>query len=85
MIDGLYTNKSLTYGAMDTPSRLTPALRSTTVFRSCLAIARQLLGHTAMYGYNHALYKEAHGGLGGPWHQDAGSHGKYSLHNSIVF
>jgi hypothetical protein len=85
VIDDLYANKGLTYGAMNTPSRLAPALRSTTVFRSCLAIARQLLGRTAMYGYDRALYKEAHGGLGSPWHQDAGFHGKYSLHNSIVF
>jgi hypothetical protein len=85
VIDNLYTEKGMTYGALDTPSRITPALHTTRVFRSCLAIARQLLGRTAMYGYDRALYKEPHGGLGSPWHQDAGFHGKYSLHNSIVF
>ncbi len=85
VIDRLYAEKGMIYGALDTPSRIAPALQATRLFRSCLAIARQLLGWKAMYGYDRALYKEAYGGLGSPWHQDAGFHGKYSLHNSIVF
>lgn len=85
MIDRLYAQQGLAYGAIDTPTRRAPALHNTCVFRSCQAIARQLLGFTAFYGNDRALYKEAHGSVGSPWHQDAGFHGKYSLHNSIVF
>jgi hypothetical protein len=85
MIDRLYANEGLAYGAIDRPTRRVPALLNTGVFRSCQAIARQLLGSTARYGNDRALYKEAHGSVGSPWHQDAGFHGKYSRHNSIVF
>jgi ectoine hydroxylase-related dioxygenase (phytanoyl-CoA dioxygenase family) len=39
----------------------------------------------ALYGIDRALYKEAHGSVGSPWHQDAAFHGKYSRHDSVVF
>ncbi len=84
-IDRLYADQGLAYGAIDRPTRLVPALLNTRVFQSCQVIARQLLGPTALYGNDRALYKEAHGSVGSPWHQDAGFHGKYSRHNSIVF
>lgn len=85
LIDQFYAHRGLAHGVIDQPTKLASALQSTCVYQSCLKVARQLLGRTAMYGNDRALYKEAYGNLGSPWHQDASFHGRYSLHDSIVF
>ena len=85
LIDGLYQSVGRDFGALPNLARLRPQLRETAVFRTCLAIAQQLLGRTTRYVCDNALYKEPHGTHGTPWHQDGAFHGKYFPNNTLAF
>lgn len=50
--------------------RRQPLLRSSGAFVRCHGVARRLIGRTAAYVYDHAIYKPPVNGAGTPWHQD---------------
>lgn len=52
------------------PSTYEPSLKQTLIFRNCEAMARQLLGASARFVFDHAMLKPAGGGRPTPWHQD---------------
>lgn len=52
------------------PSKYEPALLSTNFYNNALAMARQLLGPTAQFVFDHAMLKPALTGASTPWHQD---------------
>jgi hypothetical protein len=73
------------YGSIENLLALAPELRTTTVFRACVAIAKQVMGRTTMYACDNGLYKEPRGKHGTPWHQDGAFHGKYFPNNTLAF
>ena len=85
LIDGLYGSEGRDCGALPNLVRRSPRLLETAVFRTCLAMAKQLLGRSAMFACDNALYKEPHGAHGTPWHQDGAFHGKYFPNNTLAF
>ena len=85
ILDHVYAAHGREYGSIDNILRLAPELRANPVFGSCLSIARQILGRTAMYACDNGLYKEPHGKHGTPWHQDGAFHGKYFPNNTLAF
>lgn len=85
IIDEVYAKQGRPWGYIDKLLELAPELRSTRVFESCLAIAKQLLGRTAMHGHDGGIYKEPHGKNGTPWHQDGAFHRKYFPNNTVAF
>lgn len=52
------------------PSKYEPALKQTHFYNSALAMARQLLGPSAQFVFDHAMLKPARTGASTPWHQD---------------
>jgi ectoine hydroxylase-related dioxygenase (phytanoyl-CoA dioxygenase family) len=84
IIDDAYCCEGRQFGALDNLLHQAPQLRRTPVYRSCCAIAKQLLGTTTRYVCDQALYKEPHGKHGTPWHQDGVFHGQYP-NNTVVF
>ena len=84
-IDRLYVREQRAYGSINGLSRLAPKLKYTVTYRSCLAIARQILGCTTMCACDNGLYKEPYGKHGTPWHQDGAFHGKYFPNNTVAF
>jgi hypothetical protein len=78
IIDDLYSREGREIGPQDNLLHRAPELRRTSVFRSCSAIAKQLLGKTTGYAFDQALYKEPHGRNGTPWHQDGAFHGPFT-------
>jgi len=85
ILDRLYKHHGREHGSIPNLIRLAPELQNTSVFRSCLAIAKQILGRTTMYAGDNSLYKEPHGKHGTPWHQDGAFHGKYFPNNTVAF
>lgn len=85
ILDRLYANHRREHGSIENPLQLAPELRRSLVFRTALGIAKQLLGITAMYACDCALYKEPHGLHGTPWHQDRAFHGRFFPNNIIAF
>jgi hypothetical protein len=85
IVDGLFQRAGREAGALPNVLRHAPQLRETAVFRSSLAIAKQVLGRTARYVCDNALYKEPHGDHGTPWHQDGAFHGRYFPNNTLAF
>ncbi len=58
IVDGLYKSAGREYGALPNLVQQAPHLRETAVFRTCLTMAKQLLGRTALLACDNALYKE---------------------------
>ena len=85
LIDGLYQSAGRECGPLANLVARRPELRETAIFRSCLAMAKQLLGRTTQYACDNALYKEPHGTHGTPWHQDGAFHGQFFPNNTIAF
>jgi ectoine hydroxylase-related dioxygenase (phytanoyl-CoA dioxygenase family) len=85
ILDRLYKQHGREHGSIANLVRLAPELQNTSLFQSCLAIARQILGRTTMYAGDNSLYKEPHGKHGTPWHQDGAFHGKYFPNNTVAF
>ncbi len=85
IVDGLYKSAGREYGALPNLVQQAPHLRETAVFRTCLTMAKQLLGRTALLACDNALYKEPHGVHGTPWHQDGAFHGRYFPNNTLLF
>jgi ectoine hydroxylase-related dioxygenase (phytanoyl-CoA dioxygenase family) len=85
IIDRLYVLHKKEWGSIDGLLSLSPELKDTATYRSCLAIAKQVLGRTTMYACDNGLYKEPHGKHGTPWHQDGAFHGKYFPNNTVAF
>lgn len=85
VIDRLYKHHGREYGSLGNLIRLAPELQNTSLFQSCLAIAKQILGRTTRYAGDNSLYKEPHGKHGTPWHQDGAFHGKYFPNNTVAF
>jgi ectoine hydroxylase-related dioxygenase (phytanoyl-CoA dioxygenase family) len=52
------------------PSKYAPALVDTQLRRNAEAVAKQLLGHGAVFQFDHAIRKPARSGVDTPWHQD---------------
>lgn len=52
------------------PSRYEPALIRTNFYNNALTMARQLLGPSAVFVFDHAMLKPARTGASTPWHQD---------------
>ena len=84
IIDHVYRCERRQFGAQDNLLHQAPQLRRTSVYQSCCAIAKQLLGTMTGYVCDQALYKEPHGKHGTPWHQDGAFHGQYP-NNTVVF
>ncbi|WP_447602560.1 phytanoyl-CoA dioxygenase family protein [Nitrospira sp. Nam80] len=84
IIDHAYAGQGRQCGAQDNLLHRAPELRRSSVYRSCCAIAKQLLGTTTRYVCDQALYKEPHGKHGTPWHQDGAFHGQFP-NNTIAF
>jgi Phytanoyl-CoA dioxygenase (PhyH) len=84
VIDHAYAREGRQFGAQDNLLQRAPELRRGSVFQSCCAIAKQLLGTTTRYVCDQSLYKEPHGKHGTPWHQDGAFHGKF-VNNTIAF
>jgi ectoine hydroxylase-related dioxygenase (phytanoyl-CoA dioxygenase family) len=62
-------------GEMTSPSVLQPSMYATELRRlsyreAALAVARQLLGRSASFAGDHAIFKPSHRGHPTPWHQD---------------
>jgi hypothetical protein len=85
VLDSLYRSRGRDHGSIDNPAQLAPALRHSLVFRTASRIAKQLLGRTAMYACDCALYKEPYGRHGTPWHQDRAFHGKFFPNHTLAF
>ena len=85
IIDRLYAHQGRGHGCLDNLLRLAPELQTSGPFTTCLRIAKQILGRTAMYACDSGLYKEPHGKHGTPWHQDGAFHGKYFPNNTLAF
>ncbi len=85
IIDQIYAHFGRKYGSIDNLVEFAPELKASGAFRSCLFIAKQLLGRTTMFACDSALYKEPHGKHGTPWHQDGAFHGNYFPNNTISF
>jgi hypothetical protein len=85
IIDAIYASHGRQYGTIGSVVRFAPELRDTAVFRSCLAIAKQVMGRTTLFAGDNTLYKEPHGTHGTPWHQDGAFHGKYFPNNTVAF
>ncbi|HVG02591.1 MAG TPA: phytanoyl-CoA dioxygenase family protein [Nitrospira sp.] len=83
LIDELYQADGRVCGAIPNLVGRSPQLRKTAIFRTCLAIAQELLGRTTRYACDNALYKEPHGTHGTPWHQDGAVHGKHFPNNTL--
>jgi phytanoyl-CoA hydroxylase len=52
------------------PSDYEPAFRQSPLRRHCEALAKQLLGPTAEFVFDHVMMKPPAGGRATPWHQD---------------
>jgi hypothetical protein len=52
------------------PSKYEPALLNTHFYANALTMARQLLGPTAQFVFDHSMLKPARTGASTPWHQD---------------
>jgi hypothetical protein len=85
LIDEEYQSEGRDSGALPNLVRRRPQLRETTIFNTCLVIAKQLLGRSAMFACDNALYKEPHGLHGTPWHQDGAFHGRCFPNNTLAF
>jgi hypothetical protein len=85
IIDRLYAFHQKECGSIDGLLSLGPELKDTATYKSCLAIAKQILGRTTMYACDNGLYKEPHGKHGTPWHQDGAFHGRYFPNNTVAF
>lgn len=66
------------------PSNYEPSLRQSSLFATCLGIARQLLGPSAEFNFDHATTKPA-GGMPTPWHQDKAFYTRQTTHETITF
>src|SRR5260370_1075987 len=67
------------------PSLYEPTLRQSRLFSNCFGIARQLLGPSAEFVFDHAMTKPACGGLPTPWHQDKAFYTRQTTHETITF
>jgi len=68
------------------PSLYAPALLRTRHFARVRAMARQLLGADAQFGFDHCIVKPAGRVAATPWHQDeAHGHDPYFHHEQISF
>lgn len=67
------------------PSIYEPALRETQIYRNCFGIAKQLLGPSAEFVFDHAMTKPANGGPPTPWHQDKAFYTRKTTHETITF
>jgi ectoine hydroxylase-related dioxygenase (phytanoyl-CoA dioxygenase family) len=67
------------------PSEYEPSLKQTRLFRTCHAIARQLLGPSAEFVFDHGMTKPARGGVPTPWHQDKAFYTRKTTHETITF
>jgi hypothetical protein len=85
IVDGLYQTGGQECGALGHLVKRAPHLRDTIIFRTCLTMAKQLLGRTTRFACDNALYKEPHGAHGTPWHQDGAFHGRYFPNNTLGF
>jgi hypothetical protein len=66
------------------PSLYEPALKQSRLFSNCLGIARQLLGPSAEFVFDHAITKPAGGGMPTPWHQDKAFYTRQTIHETIT-
>ncbi len=62
-----------------------PELATTEFRRRTHAIAKELLGHDAVFAFDHAIIKPAHSGSQTPWHQDMAFQNKRDRHRQITF
>ena len=85
IIDELFARTGHEHGLLDCPARLAPQLKASRVFRSCEAIAKQVLGKTALYAFDKAIYKPPFDTKGTLWHQDQALHGKWFPMNTLHF
>jgi ectoine hydroxylase-related dioxygenase (phytanoyl-CoA dioxygenase family) len=85
IIDRLHAFHQKQCGSIDDLLSQAPELKDTATYKSCLAIAKQILGRTTMCACDCSLYKEPHGKHGTPWHQDGAFHGKYFPNNTVAF
>jgi ectoine hydroxylase-related dioxygenase (phytanoyl-CoA dioxygenase family) len=85
IIDGLFVQTGSEHGLLDCPARLAPQLKACRVFRSCEAIAKQVLGRTALYAFDKAIYKPPFDTKGTLWHQDQALHGNFFPMNTLHF
>jgi Phytanoyl-CoA dioxygenase (PhyH) len=66
------------------PSAYEPSLRTSRLHARCLAIAKELLGPTAEFNFDHAMTKPAGGGKPTPWHQDKSFYTRATTHRTIT-
>jgi ectoine hydroxylase-related dioxygenase (phytanoyl-CoA dioxygenase family) len=85
ILDELFARQGRAHGLLDCPARLAPQLKASRVFRSCEAIAKQVLGKTAMYAFDKAIYKPPFDPKGTLWHQDQALHGPWFPMNTLHF
>lgn len=85
IIDGLFAKRGDEHGLLDCPARLEPQLKRSRAFQSCEAIAKQVLGKTALYAFDKAIYKPPFDAKGTLWHQDQAFHGKWFPMNTLHF
>jgi ectoine hydroxylase-related dioxygenase (phytanoyl-CoA dioxygenase family) len=85
VIDELFQSAGRDWGPLPNLVHRRSELRKTAIFRSCLHIARQLMGRATQYACDNALYNEPHGTHGTPWHQDRAFHGRYFPNNPLAF
>jgi len=67
------------------PSLYEPAFKETLIYSNCHAIAKQLLGPTAEFAFDHATLKPAGGGPQTPWHQDQAFYEAGTTYYAITF
>jgi hypothetical protein len=67
------------------PSLYEPSLKISKLHATCLHIARQLLGPSAEFVFDHAMTKPANGGPPTPWHQDTAFDTRVTTHETITF
>jgi Phytanoyl-CoA dioxygenase (PhyH) len=67
------------------PVAYRPELRETLIWRSCEAMAKQLLGPSATFQFDHAMLKPAGGGAPTPWHQDQAFYPQGTRYQTITF
>jgi ectoine hydroxylase-related dioxygenase (phytanoyl-CoA dioxygenase family) len=63
-------DSSVRSAEINRPTLLDGRLKQSRVFRNCRAIAAQVIGPTAAYAFDHAIYKAPNNQSETPWHQD---------------
>ena len=72
-------------GEVNRALRMEPRLTHSTVYRTCQAFAKQLIGRHAAYSFDHAIYKLPYSDHETPWHQDQAYMGHPVSFNTVHF